>query len=90
MQRFFLYILQNQKNGKYYIGITKDIETRLNQHNRGAGKSTRSNRPWCLVHTEEYKTRSEVVKREGQIKNHKSRLYIENLIKGKRIMPVDV
>jgi putative endonuclease len=56
------------------------METRLNQHNRGVGKSTRSYRPWRLVYTEEYNTWSEAAKREKQIKNQKSRSYIENLI----------
>ncbi|MFQ6032748.1 MAG: GIY-YIG nuclease family protein [Candidatus Zixiibacteriota bacterium] len=80
LHRFFLYILQSQKNGKYYIGITKDIETRLDQHNRGVGKSTRSSRPWRLVYTEEYNTWSEAARREREIKNQKNRSYIENLI----------
>ena len=84
MQKFFLYILQSEKNRKYYIGITKDIEIRLNQHNRGVGKSTRSNRPWRLVYTEEYNTWSEAAIREKQIKNQKSRAYIENLISSDR------
>jgi putative endonuclease len=79
-----LYILQSQKNGKYYIGVTKDIETRLNQHNRGAGKSTRSNRPWKLFYTEEYNTWSEAARRERQIKSQKSRSYIENLLSSNR------
>jgi putative endonuclease len=81
LQKFLLYILQSQKNEKYYIGITKDIETRLNQHNRGVGKSTRSHRPWRLVYTEEYNTWSEAAKREKQIKSQKSRSYIESLIR---------
>jgi putative endonuclease len=84
VQKFFLYILQSEKNKKYYIGITKDIETRLNQHNRGVGKSTRSNRPWRLVYTKEYNTRSEAGIREKQIKNQKSRAHIEKLISSSR------
>jgi len=80
-----LYVLQSQKNGRYYIGITKDIETRLNQHNRGVGKSTRSNKPWRLVYTEEYNTWSEAIKREKRIKSQKSKSYIENLIRNPSI-----
>jgi putative endonuclease len=81
LQRFFLYVLRSQKNGKYYIGITKDVETRLAQHNRGVGKSTRSGRPWNLAYIEEYNSWSEAARRETQLKNQKSRLYIENLIR---------
>ncbi|UCB53156.1 MAG: GIY-YIG nuclease family protein [Candidatus Zixiibacteriota bacterium] len=79
--RFFLYILQSEKDGRYYVGTTKDLESRLNQHNRGTGKSTRFSRPWRLIHKEEYNTRSEATRREKQIKNRKSRRYIESLIR---------
>jgi putative endonuclease len=81
LQKFFLYILQSQKDVRYYVGISKDIKTRLDQHNRGVGKFTRSKRPWRLMYTEEYNTRPEAARREKQIKNQKSRSYIESLIR---------
>lgn len=84
MQRFFLYILQSEKNGKYYIGTAGNIENRLDQHNRGAGKSTRSGKPWRLIYKEEFDTRQEAVKREKRIKDQKSRAYIEKLVGSQR------
>ncbi|MDP2918981.1 MAG: GIY-YIG nuclease family protein, partial [Dehalococcoidia bacterium] len=33
---FYVYILQSEKSGRYYIGSTGDIPTRLAQHNAGA------------------------------------------------------
>jgi putative endonuclease len=83
----FLYVLQSEKNGKYYIGTTGNLETRLNQHNRGAGKSTRSGRPWRLIYKEEFDTRFEAAKREKQVKNQKSRTYIESLVKSHFLGP---
>jgi putative endonuclease len=76
---FAVYILQSQKDGRYYIGHTRDLPTRLDQHNRGASKSTRSHRPWKLVYCEEFTTKEEAIKRESQIKKKKSRLYIDRL-----------
>ena len=35
---WFVYILQSEKDGDYYKGITENIELRLKQHN--AGQST--------------------------------------------------
>jgi putative endonuclease len=81
LEKFFLYILQSQKDGRYYVGVTKNVESRLDQHNRGVGKSTRSGKPWLLIHTEEYSTRSEAARREKQIKKQKSRSYIETQIR---------
>ena len=81
IEKYYVYVLQSQKNGKYYVGITKDIKRRVNQHNRGVGKSTKSNKPWILLYKEMYNSLSEASKRERYIKNKKSRLFIENLIK---------
>ncbi|HMA61430.1 MAG TPA: GIY-YIG nuclease family protein [bacterium] len=77
---YYLYILQSKKNGRFYIGQTKDIQDRLQRHNVGHSKSTKPHRPWELVYSEEYSTRSEAVKREYKLKSKKSRKYIEYLI----------
>jgi len=80
LERHFVYILQSQKDGSYYVGASKNVETRLEQHNRGAGRSTKARRPWRLIYTEEHNTRSEAGRREREIKKQKSRSYIESII----------
>lgn len=77
---FYLYILQSEKNGKFYIGSCEDIDARLVRHNAGATTSTKSGRPWKVVYSEEFPTRAEAIKRENEIKSKKSRIYIEFLI----------
>ena len=32
---YFLYIIQSDKDGTYYVGSTQDIEARLARHNQG-------------------------------------------------------
>ncbi len=47
-----VYILQSERNGRYYIGFTKDIESRIDLHNKGRVKSTRYIRPLlCILRT---------------------------------------
>lgn len=77
---FYLYILQSEKNGRFYIGSCEDIDARLARHNAGATTSTKSGRPWKVVYFEEFSTRSEAIKRENEVKVKKSRKYIEFLI----------
>ena len=77
---FFTYILYSELRDRYYIGSTENIERRLERHNQGATKSTKSGRPWKVVYNEEYQTKSEAIKRELYIKRMKSRSYIESLI----------
>jgi len=49
MKNFGVYILESQKNGRYYVGSTEDIDRRLRQHNAGSVLSTRNARPWILM-----------------------------------------
>ena len=77
------YIIQSQKNGKYYTGSCHDIEKRIERHNAGATPSTKSGRPWNLVYSESFENNSDALKREREIKSKKSRKYIEFLITNK-------
>ena len=80
---FFMYIIYSEKRDRYYIGYTGDLETRVEKHNLGATRSTRSGIPWILVYSEEFENKSDVIKRELAIKRKKSRKYIVSLITSK-------
>lgn len=80
---YFTYIIQSQKNGRFYIGSCHNIDRRIERHNAGATPSTKSGRPWELVYSEIYQNNSEALKREREIKSKKSRKYIEFLINSK-------
>src|SRR5271170_5470128 len=71
---FCVYILQNPA-GRFYIGQTDDLPTRLENHNRTeeiGGKFTRKNGTWMLVWSEPHPPRSSLMQRERQIKRMKS------------------
>jgi putative endonuclease len=82
--KFFVYILQSQSTGRYYIGQTKCLEERIKYHNANYSKSLKNRGPWNLIHFEEYPSRSEAVRREAQIKKQKDRRYIEQLVRASR------
>ena len=75
------YILYSKSRDKYYIGYTSSLESRVQKHNLGGTASTRTGKPWNLVYSEEFETKTEALKREKYIKRMKSRTYIERLIK---------
>jgi putative endonuclease len=76
----YLYILKSKINGKYYIGSTRDLGTRIKEHNAGKIKSTRAFIPYELIYKEMFLTYTEARKRELYIKKRKSRRFIEKLI----------
>jgi putative endonuclease len=79
-ERFYTYILQSLKDFSFYIGQCNDLDFRMSKHTDGMSKYTSSKRPLRLVYFESFKTRSEALKREKQIKKMKSRKYIKTLI----------
>ena len=68
---YFIYIIESLIVIRYYIGSTENLEIRLSAHNSGKVKSIRAYKPWELVYTERFDTKSEAIKRERQIKSYK-------------------
>ena len=67
--KYFVYILQT-KDGTYYTGITKNLQTRLDLHNQGRGaKYTKGRIPVRLVYYEETRNFKSATKREIKIKS---------------------
>jgi len=76
---FTVYILKTDKD-TLYIGQTKDLKARLRKHRVGKGaKYFRIFKSFELVYTEKFKTLSEALRREHQLKKL-SKQEKENLI----------
>jgi putative endonuclease len=41
-----VYVLRSVKGRRLYIGLTKDLSRRLNEHNRGYNRSTKGRGPF--------------------------------------------
>ncbi|UYO98935.1 GIY-YIG nuclease family protein [Oceanotoga sp. DSM 15011] len=64
----YTYILKCSDNS-LYTGWTNDLKKRLETHNSGKGsKYTRSRLPVEIVYFEEFKNKSDAMKREYEIK----------------------
>jgi len=68
---FYVYILQSEKDGSFYIGQTNNLQSRLKRHNAGLEKYTSKKMPWIFWSTE-VDSRSESLRLERKIKNLKS------------------
>ncbi len=38
---YYTYVLFSEKDGKFYVGFTKDLKLRFEQHQKGSVKSTK-------------------------------------------------
>ncbi len=64
LRMFYTYVLLSGKSGIHYYGSTENIDDRLNAHNSGKVKFTKAHRPWELIYSECFSSRSEAMKRE--------------------------
>ena len=75
MPLYYVYILkcENKKTKKIslYTGSTQDLMNRFEQHRKGRGAKYTRGKNLELVYFETFLTRSDVMKREYEIKNYK-------------------
>lgn len=68
MKTSYVYLLRSIKDGKFYVGWTTDLKRRLEEHNAGLTRSTKSRRPFELIHDETYPSPELAKKRESTLK----------------------
>ena len=80
-QKFFTYVLKSERDGHLYVGLTSDLRRRIEEHNKGKVRSTKSRKPLKLVYYEEYEDKTSGRKREMFLKSGQGRLYLKNRLK---------
>lgn len=78
-----VYVLYNSKHNKIYIGQTKDLEERIQMHERvefPRGYTSRFDGSWRVIYTEDCENRELALKREKQLKSFKGRESVKKYI----------
>ncbi|MBI4427760.1 MAG: GIY-YIG nuclease family protein [Ignavibacteriales bacterium] len=78
--RFSVYVLYSPNWIETYVGQSDDVEKRIQKHNAGRVRSTKSYRPWILLHVETFESRAEAVRREKWFKMPTGRKFIADLV----------
>ena len=81
---FTTYALYSKTFSKIYIGYTSNLPQRLESHNFFSTKGwTVKFRPWELIYFEEFKSKSDAMKREKELKTCKGREFIWQIVNEK-------
>ena len=82
---YFVYILESISTGRWYIGSTQNLDSRLVMHNTGRVRSSKPYLLYKMVYTEMCETRGEAMQREQAIKRSGAiRKGIKNELKRKQ------
>ena len=75
-----VYVLYSKNFNKIYIGYTSDLIQRFYSHNYlGTKDWTKNFRPWYVVYTEVFESKSGAMKREKELKSFQGREFIKKI-----------
>ena len=64
---FYTYVLQSEKDGKFYVGFAQDLKQRFEQHQKGQVDSTKDRKPLTLIYYEACVSQDDATKRESTL-----------------------
>lgn len=73
----YTYILKSEVDGKTYVGHTKNLKLRFEQHNNGKVPSTKNRKPLELIYYEACLCRDDALKREKYLKTHYGKMFMK-------------
>lgn len=77
----YVYVLQSRKDNKKYVGYTKNLKLRFEQHQKGLVLSTKNRRPLKLIYYEACINQKDAVLREKYLKTIYGKKYIKSRLK---------
>ena len=77
----YVYVLESKRDRKLYVGYTKNINLRFEQHNKKRVKSTKKRTPLKLIYLEICINQKDATKREKYLKTTYGSRYIKNRLK---------
>lgn len=79
---YYVYLLDNQTDKSWYIGMTEDLNERLKRHNAGDGARTTSRKEgWKSIYFEAYLNKNDALGREKFLKSGSGRRYLKKQLK---------
>ncbi len=77
----YTYVLQSTKDLNFYVGLTKDLKLRFEQHKKGMIESTKNRRPFDLIYYEACLDRNDAAKREKYLKTYHGKMFLKRRLK---------
>lgn len=81
LKYYYIYVLQSIKDGKWYIGFTRDLRNRFAEHQINPSGWTKGKGPFKLIYYEACLNIYDAQARETYLKTGMGRRYLKNRLK---------
>ena len=78
---YYVYVLKSKKDLGLYIGYTRDLKRRFEEHNKGLVYATTKRRPFKLIYYEACLHEDDAKARETYLKSGMGKRFIKNRLK---------
>jgi len=78
---YYTYVLQSERDGKFYAGFTQDLKLRFEQHNNCLVESTKDRSPLQLIYYEACIDKDNATKREKYFKTYYGKMFLKSRLK---------
>ncbi|MFH1800290.1 MAG: GIY-YIG nuclease family protein [Candidatus Omnitrophota bacterium] len=78
---FYTYVLQSQRDKKFYTGFCKDLRKRFKEHSQGRVASTKGRGPFEVIYYEACIDINDAVVRERYLKTGMGKRFLKNRLK---------
>ena len=78
---YYVYVLKSEKDRKNYVGFTKNLKLRFEQHERGLVVSTKNRRPLKLIYCEVCLNEQDARQREKYFKTGVGKRFVKQRLR---------
>ncbi|WP_339875380.1 GIY-YIG nuclease family protein [uncultured Algoriphagus sp.] len=75
---FTVYAISSISRNYIYVGLTSNLENRLQRHNSGYERTTRPYSPFILIYQKEFSTRPQAREHEKFLKTSSGKRFLSN------------
>ena len=81
MNQYYVYAIESLKDGRIYVGLSLNVDRRIQEHNAGQTRSTKPWRPWKLIFSKMVGKRKNARALEKKLKSGYGKEFLKRLIK---------
>ena len=78
---FYVYVLRSLNDQRFYVGFTKNLRKRIQDHEKGLVPSTKERNPFELVYWEGCLDQTDATRREKYLKSSWGKRYIKSRLR---------
>jgi putative endonuclease len=79
MDKYFVYAIKSETDNRIYVGMSKNPDKRLSEHNNGETKSTKGFRPWHIIYKKFIGSRIQARQEEKRLKSGSGKEFLKSL-----------